>query len=352
MNAHAIRTLWSSLAFASVVAAQTADQASPGDLTRQLRNALETSSLVSAADIAARLDTSVQDARRKWLPRDSKQRIESALAWIPADTESLWANQEPFEVDAQDVDWAMSPIVRYSLDRLAAQNDGAFFRALDKKAIALVIAAASGIELQDSGGRSVPAVIRAASVTYFYFLAEPVDFPNPYESIGGRPAWKLSAKRQTSGEDTNYLVMARPDLMILTNNRDTLNTVLARMDGKAAREALPPTMPEWAQTDRNAPFWGIRHYSAASRPKPGYEGCASAMLPFPDCEAIGTAVRMSADQHVDIRYLSLNAPNNGMGRNSLRMVRLNSATWQLKGDAERQPWTIDFSMAALGFGSY
>jgi len=89
-------------------------------MTHELRAAIQSDSLTSAAEIATKLDNAVQAHYRAWLVRDSRERVDEVLTWVAADTESLWVNLEPFVIDREQSLALLygRPTQGYALDRL------------------------------------------------------------------------------------------------------------------------------------------------------------------------------------------------------------------------------------------
>jgi hypothetical protein len=342
-------------------------------LSRDLSAAIHNDSLAPVAEIAAKLDEGVQAQYGAWLVRDSNDRVADVLSWLPADVESFWVNQIPFVVHKQDPpSWSAGRIVEnYSVDRLRAQDEGRYFDFLENRTIRLVIAADRGIPAPDSNaGIVIPGPIAARDVVYFYFLDRAFDSPPGDELIQGRPLWQTSAKitgpyiprprtEPPEVEDTNWLTVARPDLLILSSKKELLTEVLDRVLQGSSTRALPAALPEWNQVDRSAGFWGFRHYSAASKPKPGERGCQVAELPSPDCRAIGSTLSLdSAGKHLELRYLS-EAPlwqQPGPAdtvHTQFQVDQPQPGVWRLISDLQmRGPFPFSFAIQALGFGVY
>ena len=182
--------------------------------------------------------------------------------------------------------------------------------------------------------------------------------------------WQASAKVDAGGsfhagapraqrDDPNWIALARPDMLILTNRKDLLDEILERVANGSKTRALPAVLPEWAQTDRSSPFWGLRHYTSQSRPKSGERGCDAAELPQPDCAAIGVTMRLDPGlQHVEIRYLSERPPaDHGVTTDNVRREfqsdEPQTGVWRLVSDVnQRGPWPVHFALIMLGFGVY
>jgi hypothetical protein len=353
------------------LAAQTPTPAGPARLLQDLRAAIHDDSLATAAELAAKLDEAVQQRYNTWLISDGDQRIDEALAWLPADIESVWVNRQPFAIRADqpiNMLWER-PDESYSLDRLAALNDGQFYRALGNHKIRLVVAGARNI-----GGTpldSVPAPVPPEEVAYVFFLVEPIELAAPTQSIQGRPVWHAIAKvngddvprpneKPAQRDDENWLALARPDVMILTNRHALLAEILERAHSGSKTRALPADLPEWAHVDRSASFWGLRHYTDGSKAKKGEPGFGAADLPHhPDRNAVGATVRFdSGTRQLEIIYLSPAELQRRRGASDpltrvFQVDQPEAGVWRLASDVNaRGPFPVHFALAMLGFGMY
>lgn len=351
------------------LAAQTAASPDPVRLLRDLRSAIQDESLTTAVELAAKLDEAVQQRYSAWLIRDAEERVGEALAWLPADTESVWVNQRPFLIRPEEgmgLLWSR-PNEAYSVDRLAALNGGNFYRALAKHRIRLVVA--GGRNIHSTAVDSVPARIAAGEVAYIFFLAQPIDFAMPDGSIQGRPVWRAVAKvdegqvfqpgqKRAEREDENWLALARPDVVVLTNRYALLSEMLERATLGSKTRAMPADLPEWAHVDRHASFWGLRHYRQDS--KQGEPGFAAPNLPHhPDGKAVGTTIRFDATtQSLEITYLSpaerLQRPGApDLVSREFQIDQPEAGVWRLTSDVNaRGPYPLHFGLALLGFGEY
>jgi hypothetical protein len=229
----------------------------------------------------------------------------------------------------------------------------------------MVMAAVRGMPPPQFEAVSMPGPMTAKDVIYFYFLTAPLDLGNPDVVEQASSLWRGTAEivgsyvpgrgvRPTAHEDTNWLALPKPDLLILSNKKDLLLSVLSHTTNGQATRALPVGLPEWRQADRSADFWGMRHFSAESRPKPGERGCETAELPFPDCRATGATLRFDAAKGtIDIRYLS--GANAKLLFESVGFQIGQSQAGVLTLDADavgRGPMPAAFGLAMLGFGRY
>ena len=234
------RIVWLGLICCISVGAQTPPADNLAPLLRDFRIALENDRLSVAAELADRLENSVRAKYDAWLIRDARERTQEIIGWLPIDMESLWINQKPFVIDPQQSIELLHghPTQAYSMDRLMALNGGDIYRALANRTVRLAGGAARRIGEPSMG---IPGPV-AANVAYFYFFDNPVSLPPPTEQIEGYPAWRATATvdagapfrpglaRETR-EDVNWLVLVKPDVLILANSREMTGQILARMAG-------------------------------------------------------------------------------------------------------------------------
>ena len=351
-----------------ILAAQTTGDADLLNLTRELRDAVGGDSLTSAADLAAKLDDAVQQRYKAWLVRDADQRVNEVLTWLPRDIESVWVNQEPLTIKPEESPALLygRPVQAYSTDRLRAVNGGSFYQALGGHILRLVVSAARNI----SEPKGIPGIAESEDVAYFYFFADAIDLPSPGDSMQGHPVWRATAKvfvagrlqprmEQAQREDENWIALARPDLLILSNRREVLAQILVQMAGGPKSRALPGDLPEWARVSRFASFWGLRHYSPQSKPARDQRGYDAAELPRPDGAATGVVVQFDqAKQRLEIDYLSPGKlSQNPMFADSRKREfetdQPEAGVWRLISDVgARGDFPVHFAMTMLGFGQY
>lgn len=359
------RLLFAPLLISSILIAQSADQASLMRLTRELNTALQNDSLATAAEIASELDDAVQTQHQAWLVRDSDDRVDDVLSWLPDDIESFWVNRSPFVIDGQAREFGERATTLYSVDRLKLQSEGRFYRLLDHRTVRLAIAATRGIRPPQSTIMTPP-IMTSRDVVYFYFFTSAVELPPPDESFQGLPIWQTTAKiigdytpkpgaQPSQHEDTNWLALAKPNLLIVSNQKDLLASVLDRIAHGSTTRALPANLLEWRQVDRSASFWGLRHYSAESKSK----ACDAAVLPYPDCRATGVTLQLdTAKQRLEVRYLSESGPKQSPGpadtvRRDFQVDQPQPGVWSLVSDiAARGQFPLHFGIQMLGFGMY
>lgn len=330
--------------------AQTAPPQDLNQLLRDVRSAIGNSNLVTAADLATNLDDGVQARLQAWMLRDSRQRIAEILTWLPAGTETLLVDQQPFVVGNA----AGRPDEAYVASRLTGVSG--------LRGRTVRIAAVSEMQIRDRAGvaMTIPATMPDAAVVYFYFLSENPDASalGPREpDMLGRPVWHVVA-RPRSRDDESWMALARPDLLVVSGSRELLADEMDQIVKGSSVRALPASLPEWAEVDKNAPVWALRHYADpaerhdASNPKtPG------SRLFQTDPGAAGIAVAFDpARQTLEIHYLSkadrLGPYIEQMFNRQLQVDRSRPGVWRLKSNLrEHGDFPFHLAMAILGLGS-
>jgi len=337
------------LLFASGMFAQTA----PPDLNallRDVRSAIGNSDLVTASDLAAILDDTVQARLQTWMLRDVRQRVNEVLTWLPDGAETLLVDQQPFQIG----NTAGRPDAAYVSGRLSSITG--------LRGRAVRIAAVSETQIRDRSGvaLTVPAAPPDAGTVYFYFLAENFDADAPgtrEPELLGRPVWRIFA-RPRSREDETWLALARSDLLVAANSRELLADVMDRiMKGTTAR-ALPASLPEWTEIDRSAPVWALRHFSDPGEHYDATNPRTSGSRLFQsDSGAAGLTISFDpGKQALDIRYLSrtdrLGTYIEQMFNRQLQVDRPKAGIWRLRSNLhDHGEFPFHLAMAMLGLGS-
>ncbi len=104
-----------------------------------------------------------------------------------------------------------------------------------------------------------------------------------------------------------FVTFPQKGLVLVATNQEFLEAMLARMEGAKGERALPDTLPEWKYVNKQAQFWGLRHYDktqANEDPTSPFGGKKSAN--FPDDKAIGLTYECnpSKEHKATLTYLS------------------------------------------------
>jgi hypothetical protein len=226
---------------AALLQAQSPRPETPEPLLNEVETSILNRDLVAAYDSAARLDDTVQAMLRASQSRDAASVANQMLTWLPPASEAFIFDQRPFVVGER----APRPDVAILTSRLARLNGGAVLGALRGSTVRLAAA-----------GGSAP-----AAVAWFYLFDAGVNprlFGNPELLILGRPFWRGDSLADL------WFTLARPDLLVVASGRDLAAAIVGRVLNGSSTRALPPTLPEWSEVDRQAPLWGLAHFGSSA----------------------------------------------------------------------------------------
>jgi len=358
------------LLFTSLLWVSPAASADIPDLIQQYRTALARNDLIEAADAATRLDKAIRGQYRAFLIRDAGERVAEALRWLPPNVESLLVQQAPVPIEGDNflAAFAGRPVLPYTLGRLMAVNHGETYKRLSGQMVRLIVAGVSNLH---GGSGGIPGAMPDADAAYIYFLAQPVEtelFGPPAMMVVDHPVWRgLSTRgpalprvpgveQNTRQEDETWLSLPRSDVIIVATKRELLTNILARIEHSVDR-ALPDNLPEWANVDRKAPFWGIRHYANPGSPGDETNPLNSADQQGPsDKLAVGVTAGFYPDREtVEICYLSggeafpLRAFRHVLNQFDLDRSR-KGISRMTSNTRERGAFPLNVALHLLGFG--
>jgi hypothetical protein len=126
------------------------------------------------------------------------------------------------------------------------------------------------------------------------------------EEIEGQ---KIAVFEESAEQDiwTIFVTFPQEGVVLVATNKRFLQEMLARMRGAEGERALPDTLPEWKYVNKQAQFWGLRHFDkrqAKEDPTSPFGGKKSANIP--DDEAIGLTYQCdpSKERKATLTYLS------------------------------------------------
>lgn len=192
-------------------------------------------------------------------------RVEQALWWLPADTQTVIVAEGPFEND-RFVDHRE---IRTSI-RLAAEPDSG---PLAGRKIALSVLGSRRFRAPTAKGawryEGAQIVVyekplgEAWELTRTLLLAS-VEIGSDTVAIEVERIRGLEvvATRMKHGDEVWSELVAHPapNVIVRATDRSYLEEVLTRMEKRAAKRALPPELPEWKLLPRATPVWAIRHF--------------------------------------------------------------------------------------------
>jgi len=118
---------------------------------------------------------------------------------------------------------------------------------------------------------------------------------------------------------SKFVCMPRPGLILCTNDRALMRTVLSRLNSWWLRRvAMPSTSIEWRYVNQKAPYWGIRHFPLNDSTSPSHQNDEGSVL---DSATIGLTFEYTDNSHpLNMIYISNNGNQLGVASKLIRDV--------------------------------
>ncbi len=251
-------------------------------------------------------------------------KIGEVLSWLPADTETLTVARGPFamprlteEQQTKDRELTRAELTEdlqsLPLALFGFNHDILAKRLLDRQVTVAIEGARhfrSPAALGEMPFEGCVIAIFADDVSGISasFIKESAKLSVREETIEGKNVTVFQEKLETDVW-TTYVAFPSKNMVLAASNRDYIQEILARMQGKSGKRALPDNLPEWKYVDLSAPIWAIRHFDQSQQdvdPSSPFGGQKSAN--FPDEQAIGLVFRLDANTGTSatITHLSRN----------------------------------------------
>jgi hypothetical protein len=242
--------------------------------------------------------------------------VQPVIKWLPSDTETLIAANGPFwmsnfrlagdykgnhEISAEDLE---KHFRRWILSEFAI-----FENYFDRQRVVFAVEgsrhfrAPKMLGLMPYEGCTIIVFSKNQTDRFENFLTGISHQKPQIERVANQRVVILNKRRE---EDMWSLFLANPlgNVVVVATDKDYLQEVLERIQGKSGLRALPETLSEWRYVNQKAQFWGLRHFDK-SRSKedptltvfgPGHE----------DTQAIGIIFESSPSKEMTakISYLS------------------------------------------------
>jgi|WetSurSiteA1Bulk_404760.scaffolds.fasta_scaffold06639_3 hypothetical protein len=251
--------------------------------------------------------------------KESSRYLRDILTWLPADTETLIVANGPF--------WMSDFIVYKERNREISTEEleknfrlwtlGEFSvlgKALDRERV--VIAAEGSRHFRGAGSLGVIPYEGCQIAVFAYdqsrrmkrFMKESGHAALRVETIEGQKVIVFQEKREENIW-TLFVANPRSKVVAIATNRDYLQQVLSRMNGNVGRMALPESLPEWRHVNRQARFWGLRHFSKDDSEKDPTSPLGDDPYERGDRQAIGLTFQCipgDSEKTAVVTYLSAN----------------------------------------------
>jgi hypothetical protein len=251
--------------------------------------------------------------------------LNEVLSWFPADTETLLAADGPFWMSNFQLADNESRNTQVTEGELAKEFEGMtlelfnaknYFleRHLEGKKVLFAIEGSrhfrppKGLGEMTFEGCAVAIFKDNLRDTRMAFMRDAASVASRIEEVEGL---KVAVFKEQSEEDilTTFVTFPQDGVVLVATNEQFLQQTLTRMRdaGVKNERALPDNLPEWKYVNKEAKFWGLRHYDkqqASKDPTSPFGGMKSANIP--DDEAIGLTYDCDPTkaQEATITYIS------------------------------------------------
>lgn len=249
--------------------------------------------------------------------------LKRVLSWLPADTETLLVATRPFWMSNFQIGEEGDKnrkVTKEELEKnfesltlsLFNSKEGLLEKHLEGKKV-LFAAEGSRHFRSPAGLGELP--FEGCALAVFKddlgdsrdaFMKDAAHVAVRMEEIEGQ---KVAVFEEPSEQDiwTIFITFPQKGVVLVATNERFLQEMLARMRRSEGERALPDTLPEWRYVNRQAQFWGLRHFDkrqAKEDPTSPFGGKKSAN--FPDEEAIGLTYQCDArtEPRTTATYLS------------------------------------------------
>lgn len=289
-----MRTIVFLIAAASLLNAQSpVETADLLRLTNRIQEALDAGDLRQASELSAALKQALKESRNRALAPKADEQIDTALGWLPYDTETVIVAREPFTLDFRTGRGNAPPgVLRalqgYTLLPLSAKSLDDVGAKLEGQTVRTAVFASRRFQNREpvSGNTPQPGLI-AWQGCGIYTLAVPrvsaAAARPPDESVLGYPVWEARAP----GEETFFAAQPKPDLVLACNERGFLTEVLSRIGAPSRVHAFPLDSPLLRMVDRAAPVWALRRFLAERAAVDPSQPATGGLLGVADLAATG-----------------------------------------------------------------
>jgi hypothetical protein len=253
--------------------------------------------------------------------------LQEVLSWLPEDTETISVARGPFVLNTKTAKSTADEEEnenRVVSDRelgepfeglplsLLGFKDGLLLPHLKGKRISLAIEGArhfrppSGLGEMPYEGCAIALLVDNLDTSMASFIRENRKSILKVDQIEGQVVAVFQEKLENDTW-TAFVAFPNKNILAVATNRDYLREVLARLQGKKGKRALPDDLPEWRYVDTDLQFWGLRHFDrtqAKLDPSSPFGGQKSAN--DADEQAIGLvyAFDLSSGKTAKITYLT------------------------------------------------
>src|SRR5258708_25456304 len=266
------------------------------------------------------------EARTSWGSVRAVPNLKHVLSWLPKDTETLLVANGPFWMSSFQVaeNYQNYDVSSQELEKdfegltlaLFNSESGVLEKHLEGKKV--FFAAEGSRHFRPPAGlgelpyEGCAIAIFADDLTdrrdAFFKDVDPISVRR--EEIEGHNVAIIQEKLENDVW-TIFVAFPQKSVELVATNRDFIREILTRMRGTKGQSAFPEALPEWKYVNKQAQFWGLRHFDkrqANEDPTSPFGGKKSANIP--DEQAVGLTYESDpkSERKVILTYLSGEIP--------------------------------------------
>jgi hypothetical protein len=274
--------------------------------------------------------------------QDIPVQIDTFLSLFPADTETVLASGQKFDIpdktQAEDPSGPHTVGLAYLLRPLGDAFGRERFTEFDGRTISSALLGARNFSAPLGLGL---AGREECAIYQFQESVEDIEIPEP-----------TAVERESLPRETYTSVLLTPNVLLVCNDTEFLQSIRSRRAAGAARVALPAGLPEWAHVDRGQRVWGLRHF--ANNPRDVTNPRRGVDLVF-DVNAQGATLQVTT-AFTRVRWITQPGENPLVEvagasdfENAGKTFAVLPGVWELNDEAKPSSFGVFVAMALLGF---
>jgi hypothetical protein len=248
--------------------------------------------------------------------------LKRVLSWLPTDTETLLVANGPFWMSNFQIGGEDYKNRRVTSEELEKQFEGQTLSLFNSNSLLEKRLERKKVLFALEGSRHFRAPADLGEMPFegcalAVFNEDLGDVRNAFMKDAAQAAVRIEEiegqqvaefeERMERDTWTMFITFPQEGVLLVATNKRFLQEMLARMRGAEGERALPDTMPEWKHVNKQAQFWGLRHYDKQQEkedPTSPFGGRRTANLP--DDQAIGLIYQCEPrkERNATITYLS------------------------------------------------
>jgi hypothetical protein len=343
-------------------------------LAAEAQRAIDAGDWKRAAGLTSALKEATRETRNRAWAQATLALEDRILGWLPEDTETVAAWQEPFAVSASSdprTEGGAEAAQSYLLGLAVTAENGRFAKALEGRTLRLSLLAArrfAGHPLRPGDAPPLGMIDYQGCAVYSFAepLPQTVLARSPDEVIEGQQVWSSRGSQHDAVRDGTaewvFLARPKPDMAIACNDREFLSGLLARMgEQRRSPHFRFQALPTWKYVDRTTPLWAFRRFAPERAAIDPTQPANPSVLGRADPDALALTVNMDDAGAIKALWISrsdadpwrttLNAGGFSGGSARAQSRSVGAGLWELDvpGDRKIAAPAVFALMSCLGF---